>query len=419
MRRLNRKGTKGMEKKPLVIASALLTAVLIAGAGTNRNVLAAEEDSSQADETLSSYLIEDASDYVTLGDFSELEVESPYYEVSEEEVDMEVESSLYDFAETKEVTRPAKEEDTLTVSLNVTIEGEEEPFLDEDEYVLDLGFEEFGPEFDEQLTGMTPGEEKSFSCSFDEDAPYEEWVDKTVNFTVSITSIEETTMPEYTDEFVQENFGYDSIEEYESSLQESLQEQYDQQSMVEAGTSALNAAMELSEFSGYPDELYETCRQSVEENYDSFAEMYGMSRDELLEAFGMTEDDMEKEIMTTVNQRLFISAYCEQEGIELTEEDYTAYLEEQYPLYGYEDAETFEQDNGKEHIVWVEYTDKIGALLLEDATIVDAPLPDEEEADTQDPGAEVEEIEEPAEEFTEDSSEPEETSLPVDEGEGP
>lgn len=384
-----------MKKKPLLLATGLTVIVLAAGCGNKSadvaTTEAATELSTEAVEGITGYLVENASDFVTLGDLKDLEVEKPVYEVTDEEVGMEVESRLYDYAEVKEVDRPAQDGDTLTVSLAATVEGETEPTIDEEDYPIELGYQEFGPQFDEQLMGVKAGDEKTFSCSFEDDTFYEEWIGKTVNFVVRVTRVEETITPEYTEEFVKDTLGYDSIEAFEASVRETLQEDNERQSDSDAGNSALYAAMNDSEFNGYPDQLYDSCKQEVNENYDNMAEMFGMTREELLEAYGMTEDDIESEVLLNVNQKLFVSALCQQEHITVTDEEYNAYLEEQYSFYGYEDAESFEQDYGKEYILWALYTEKASAYLLENAKVTEVPasLVEDEEIEE---GVDAEEI---------------------------
>ena len=134
------------------------------------------------------------------------------------------------------------------------------------------------------------------------------------------------------------------------------------------------AAMDGCEFNGYPDKLYDTCEASVSETYTSFADSYGMSVEELYDAYGMTQEDVDAEIMDTVNRRLFISAICQAEDITVTSDEYTAFLESLYPDYGYDDAESFETDYGKDYLMWYLYENKVADYLVNNASLYEAPV---------------------------------------------
>lgn len=69
-----------------------------------------------------------------------------------------------------------------------------------------------------------------------------------------------------------------------------------------------------------------------------FAGDDGTSDADILAAFGISEEDIDSEVLTAVNQRLLISAYCEANNITLTEEDYLNYLENNAADYGEESA---------------------------------------------------------------------------------
>lgn len=378
-----------MKKKSLLLLTGLLLTVCITGCGSKEETNSTETSSEQGN-IITGYLIDNADQYVTLASYEGLEVEKPIYEVTEDELNMEIENSLYERSELLEADRAAEMGDIVTVNLVATIEGETEPYINEEDYAIELGYEEFGTDFDAQLEGCKAGDSKTFSITFDEDTWYEEWIDKTVNFEVNVTLVEELIIPEYDEAFVKEQ-GYESIEEFEAYLKETLAAGYEEQSASEAKTNALLAAMDATEFQGYPDKLYDSCKTTVEEQYALFAETFGMSEEELYEAYEMTEEDVEAEILEAVNSRLFISAFCQKENLTVTEEEYQTFLEEQYYYYGYEDTAAFEEEYGKEYILWALYEDLTTSLLLEKANVTEVEYSYEDEA-YEDETEEVEEI---------------------------
>ena len=365
-----------MKKRYLLLLLSVGTACALFGCGTNTSEEAASEE---ADAEITGYLVDDADQYVTLGTYTGLDVEHPVYTVSDDEVAVEVDYTLYEYSDVQTVDREAQDGDLVTADITATVEGDSDPTLDEEDYTVELGYEEFGADFDQQLIGCKAGDTLEFSCSFTDDTWYEEWTDQTVNFEVTVNAVEELITPEYTDEFVTDTLGYDSKEDFEAALREELETGYEEQSAEETKENAMMAAMDGCEFTGYPDDLYETCEADVTETYTSFADIYGMSVDELYEAYDMSEEDVEAEIMDTVNRRIFISAICQAEGLSITSSQYAEYLDSQYEDYGYEDAETFEEDYGTEYLVWALYDDTVSTYLVNNSTLYDAPVSMDEE----------------------------------------
>lgn len=362
-----------MKKRYLLLLMGMFAVCSVSGCGKSGSD-ETEAASEAAGAEITGYLVDGADQYVTLGTYKGMDVEQPIYTVSDDEVAMEVDATLYEYSTVETVDRPVQEGDLVTVDVTATVEGESEPTLSEEDYTVELGYEEFGADFDQQMIGAQAGDEKEFSTAFGEDTWYEEWIDQTVNFEVTVKSVDELVQPEYTDEFVSDTLGYESKEAFETALRDELDAGYQEQSRDETRENAIIAAMDGCEFNGYPDKLYDTCEASVSETYTSFADSYGMSVEELYDAYGMAQEDVDAEIMDTVNRRLFISAICQAEDITVTSDEYTAFLESLYPDYGYDDAESFETDYGKDYLMWYLYENKVADYLVNNASLYEAPV---------------------------------------------
>ncbi len=351
-----------------------LAALFAGGCGSDKEPAPETEIQTEEKKVITGYLISDADQYVKLGELKGLSVAHPVYEISDGEVDYEIQNMLYDYAETVTVDRAADQGDILDLTVTALIDGESEPYYDGEELSYDLGYEEFSPEFDKQLTGKMAGDNVKFSVTYDDDIYYnEDWVGHTVDFDVTVNSVGEYTVPEYTEEFVKENLGYDSKEEFEADYRAQMEENYASEADQETLLNALNAAMEESTIEGYPDQLYDSISEEVKAGYESFAEQFGMTLDELYESFGFSEDDMEDEILESVNRRLFVSAVCNQEGLTLTEQEYSDYVVNLADLYQYESVDELTAEYGKSALVWEAYTNKAAGFILLGAEVYDAP----------------------------------------------
>lgn len=379
-----------MKKKNLLILLGLVAAVAVSGCG-NKNekdtetTFTTEAPAASADEdveeetaaeteaaldpiTPSDYLVENIDEYVTLGEVSGLPVTQYTYEVTDDIVKDRIDMEVSSYSEEKEVDRESKAGDVIYADITSSVQGEADSEYTESTYIT-LGDEEYGPEFDKEMTGVSTGDTLEFSVAFDDDIWMEDWMGQTVDFKVSVTSICEVNTPEYNDDFVAANTEYKTTEEYEAFLREQIESENAQTSYTDAIEELYITAESDAVFSGYPQELYDLCKEEVLSFYSTFANTTEES--EIYEMFGLTEEDMETEVLAMVNRRLIASAICEKNNLEITEEEYNAYVSDYAAYYGYEDAAQFEQDNSRPTLVWSLFESKAGDYLYENAKITE------------------------------------------------
>lgn len=294
------------------------------------------QDLYEADVDWDVFFTENPEEYVTLGEYSGLDVEKTIYTVSDEDVEIEVDNVLYDHSFMQDTGAPAQSGDTVTADITSTVDGETR--TDED-YPVDLGYELFGPDFDARLEGCNIGDNLTFSLTFDEGFEVEEWAGRTVDFEVAVKSIQTLVQPDLTDEWVKENSEYEDIDSYKESLRERLQEEANLQYEEAAATAAFQAAMDNATFSSYPQELYDAVYAQVYSQFEMLADMFGITVDELFESYEMSDADLQDETAEQVNSYLFMSAVAKAENIEVTDEDLREFAEVSAASYGFDDAD--------------------------------------------------------------------------------
>ena len=328
-----------------------------------------EEDVTLAPITPSDYLVANASDYVTLGDYDGVEVTKYTYEITDDMVQEEIQEELADASEEESTNAPSETDNIVYFNLTSKVEGEEDEGEEEETFVT-LGQEEFGAEFDEKLTGVSTGDKLEFTIEYGDDTWQENWAGKKVDFSVEITDVTQTNTPEYDDDYIKNYTDYDTKEEYEASVKEYLEQSYEEQSYYDEMEALLSACLDKTEFTGeYPDELFQACREEALSSYSMFAGEDGDVQD-ILDMFGITDEEIEEEAMNLVNKRLFISAYAEANNIEVTEEEYTEYVKANADYYG-ENAADFEEMYTRETIVNALYENKVTEVLLEKAKVTE------------------------------------------------
>lgn len=346
----------------------------------------ADADAKLEPITPSDYLISDPDQYITVGTLEGLEATQYTYEITDDMVQERIQNDLDAYSEEQEVDRASQAGDIVLADVTSTVQGDADSTYTESTYYV-IGEEENGPEFDAQLTGVVAGDKKSFSIAFGEETMMDEWINQTVDFEIEVTGVEEILTPEFNDEFVSENTDYASTEEYETATRETLEIEYQDISYSDATESLLQAALDDSVISSYPDELYDSCKTEVLSFYAAFAGT--TNEDEIYDMFGITAEDIEPDVLDSVYRRLLISAVSAKNNIEVTEDEYVSYLEQYAPEYGYDSPVDFETDYTRETLVWSLYESKVLDYLYQSAKITETPYDaslaaDEELTDAED-----------------------------------
>lgn len=376
-----------MNRKRLIVLLGLVAAMSLTASFTaycsdeNTETEAVDTDAlSEEDEvqlepvTPSDYLIKDIDQYVTLGDLDGIEVTKYNYEITDDMVQEKIQYDLDSYSEEIDVERESAMDDIVYVDLTYTVQGSDGEAVSESTYFT-IGYEEYGAEFDEKLTGVKAGDHLAFTLTFGDDIWIEEWIGQTVDFEIDITGVSEIIVPEYDEDFVTEYTDYATKEEYEESVREALASEYEEISYSDALDSLLEAAVAESEFTSYPQELYDTCKAELLSFYAAFAGT--TDEEEIYEMFGITEDDIRQEVESSVYRRLLVSAVCEKNNIEVTQEDYFEYLEEYAPYYDYDSAVDFENDYTRETLIWSLYESMAADVLYASANVTEEEYSEE------------------------------------------
>ncbi len=274
----------------------------------------------------------DYSKYVTLGDYQNLKVTKTVEKVTDERLDEYEQEQLEEYAEYEAVDGPAKEGQMVDVSLLATSHDETVYDFSDDGYEMVIGEGEFGDEVDEALIGTIASDELDLEVSYDDDFEDALLAGNTVSYHIVVNSISDVVYPELTDEFVKENFGVTSVDEWRASLKEELQQSYEEDAEDTLRTDLVQAAVDACTISGYPKSLYKQTRQEVESSYQSYADMFNCSLSEVYDMLDMDEQAREQEYIDGVNETMVLAEIRRQENLTLSDEQ----LQERMEAYAQE-----------------------------------------------------------------------------------
>jgi len=282
------------------------------------------------------------SKYLKLGDYKNLEYELKNVEVTEDEIDEEIESILQSHSEKKSITdRAAKSGDYVTVGYTVSVDGKVVEEFTVKETTFKIGTEEAAEHMKgmyNTLVGLNPGETAEFKTTYPEDYshPIHKDMDiagKEAIFTLTLKDLFTMSVPKLTDSFASKisNGDYPTVESYRKAVKDSIRLVKDNIATAEVIDSVWERVIENSEVIMYPEEELKIVENTHREMYELYAKSYNMSLEEFLsKAYKMTLEDFEAGIKDTaektVKEFLVMYSIAKKENISVTPEEYSSGL---------------------------------------------------------------------------------------------
>lgn len=167
---------------------------------------------------------------VTLGEYKGLKVEKAPVAVSDEQVEAELDRMAQNVASTETVERAAQMGDTANIDFEGFDNGVAFKGGKGENYDLKLGSGSFVPGFEEQIVGMSAGEQKDIDITFPEDYQAD-LAGKAVVFHVKVNKVTVVNVPNKDDEFAKDVSEFDTLDALKADIRakalESAQKQAD------------------------------------------------------------------------------------------------------------------------------------------------------------------------------------------------
>lgn len=160
---------------------------------------------------------------VELKAYKGIKAEKEKVTVKKAEIKEEVEKALEKDAKLVAVEgKAAKKGDIATIDFEGFLDGVAFEGGKGEGYDLELGSGSFIPGFEDQVIGHKVDEEFDIDVTFPEDYGSEELAGKAVVFKIKLHKIMKKELPKYDDEFVKDVSEFDTIADYEKSLEEEI-----------------------------------------------------------------------------------------------------------------------------------------------------------------------------------------------------
>lgn len=297
------------------------------------------------DDSVTLTIVTDLYPVVTLGQYKGIEVEKVNAEVNESEVDAEIDRMAKNVARITTVERAAQDGDTAVIDFEGFLNGVPFQGGKGEKYELVLGSGSFIPGFEEQVVGMSAGEDKDINVTFPENYHSEDLAGKEVTFKVHVHEVKQTVLPEKDDEFVKDVSEFDTMAELRADIEKKILDE--KQAGIDRAFE--NAAVEKAAenmTAEIPDSMVdeEVDRQLERMDYELRAQ--GASLEAYSKMLGGNMDGFRKSLrpnaLTAVRTNVMLDAVVDAEKIEVSEEE----CEEEYKKLA--DSYKMELDKVKE-----------------------------------------------------------------------
>ena len=320
-----------MKKKLLAIALCMCTVFSVAGCS--------DKDSKKKEE-------KQETKY-EFGQYKGIEVDSSLKTVESEMVEEYLQSELQRYATDEELKEGVLEKDgKAKITYKSTVDGAE--YKSSEGYLISLtdsGFDVKGVV--DALIGKSVGETLSLDLKLADDFSDTEVAGKDIHFDITIEAKVVTVVPEFTDEFVKDKYGYLGL-----STKDELRKYLEEDIYVsQIYTEVWNVVMENLKVESYDTDKLDQLATELEEYEEYQIYMtFGIGMDEYLEYLGMDKEEFSKTVRERakeyMKQEILVDAIAEKEGIEISDELYEAKIFEYAQAHGFETVDEFQSYYG-------------------------------------------------------------------------
>ena len=274
---------------------------------------------------------------VELGDLSKLEIEKVDAEVTDEDVEKEIERKLKENSTKNEVTdRPAKDGDETTINFegfvdDVAFEGGKG-----EKYPLVLGSGSFIPGFEDQIVGHSIGDSFDVNVTFPENYQAENLAGKEAVFKCELLGIKETVIPELDDEYVSDTTDFETVDEFKEDVKKQVTERKEKAAEQEKQEKAIDKLVEMSTVE-LPEPMIVYQQEKMVDNFGQQLMYQGMNLEQYLNMTGQTRDDMRDQVRPEaekqIKRSLVIEAVANAQGFEVTDDEVNEEMEKMAKQY--------------------------------------------------------------------------------------
>jgi trigger factor len=310
---------------------------------------------------------------ITIPELETLKIEVDPIEVTDEDVDTELQNLRARFGTLTGVERPVEEGDFVSIDLSASVDGKEVPDAKTEGLSHEVGSGQLIDGLDDALVGLKEGETKVFPTTL----AAGEHAGEEAQVTVTVKSVKERELPEPDDEFAQLASEFDTIDELKDSLKEQVERVKRIQQAEQIRDKALEVLLDQTEVplpekivQAQIDDTVHNAIHQLDHDEDAFAkalESQGSSREEF-------DKDNKENSERAVKTQLVMDAIADQLNVQVGQNDLTERLVLMSRQYGLEPQQLLQylQENNQLPVMFADVRRGLAvAAVVHGATVTD------------------------------------------------
>ena len=262
---------------------------------------------------------------VTIDGYKGIEVEKKVAEVTDADVDAEVENARKRNARTIEISdRAAEMGDIANIDYEGFVDGVAFDGGKGAGHDLTLGSGQFIPGFEEQIVGKAIGEEFDVNVSFPEEYHAAELAGKAATFKTKLNALKAEELPALDDEFAKDVSEFDTLDEYKADIKSKMVKRNEAQAETEVENALAEALMEKL-VAEIPEVMFEAETENFVRDYDTRLRQSGLDLNTYFQYTGLTLEalraQMRPQAERQVKVRLALEKIASLEALTVTEEE--------------------------------------------------------------------------------------------------
>ena len=310
---------------------------------------------------------------VTLPDLSTLTVEVDPIEVSDDDVEAELQSLRARFGTLTGVDRPVADGDFVSIDLSATVDGEDVPNAAAEGLSHEVGSGRLIEGLDDALAGLSVDESREFTAKL----ATGEYSGKDAQVTVTVRSIKERELPEPDDEFAQLASEFDTMDELRASLRDQVRQVKSAQQAEQIRNATMDALLAQVDVP-VPEGIVQAQFDSAVHGALSGLNHDEAKFDEVLAGQGSSREQFEAETRNAtekdVKTQLLLDALADDLQVQVGQDDLTERLLATSRQYGIEPQQLFAymQENNQLPSLFADVRRGLAiAAVVEAATVSD------------------------------------------------
>lgn len=259
---------------------------------------------------------------VDLPNYKDRKIEVTNPEVTDDELAEQTKRMLEQFATVEEVERPAAVGDFISLDLEATKDGEQVEDARTQDILYEVGSGMLIDGIDEQMVGASAGDQVGFTAPLPDG--FGDRAGEEVDFSITVHEVKERILPELTDEWVDENTEFETVEELMQTLEERLADAKLRSVSREYSDRAVSTLRDQVDFD-IPEALIRAEMDGHLHDFLHRLEEAELELEDYFEASGQSQEDFLADLRSqaelSLRTRLVLDAVVEAEDIQVSEED--------------------------------------------------------------------------------------------------